>query len=810
MISARSSFRVSLSKPVVGPVLGPAIGLAVGVLAITAAAHAQQDPPIDQMLRAAADAAGLPEGVTITRGVVDGSKLPMLTVSKQHDGDRPTILVVAGTDGRHSVGQLVAVNVARSIAVNHTDILDSVDVVILPNIDPATAWLMQPKMRVDAGMFSTRLTGAADDIDGDGRLDEDGPNDMDGDGSITMMRIMNPPATIKREWIIDPDDSRIMRKPKKDEGEIPTHAMLIESIDDDNDGKYAEDAPGSIVVDKHFPYLWPEFSSGAGRFPLEDANARALADYVVSNMNIVAVVAYSPSDTVTKIPAAGKFDPSGRVPTGIEKGDEDLYTYISEAFGEITHIKSTHDVIDAGFGKGSFAGWTYAHMGIPTFATPVWVRPDLLDDKESKKADDKDTDTDEHAAEDSDEHEESDEPTSVFIGGKTIALTENDVATALDWLETLDTTQSSRAAMDIMQLPTDVREKLGSLTPTAVKKRAEEEEAKTKKEAEKEAAKIKGEADDSESGKDENGDASDDSEADDAPKVETIEISGRSIELSTEGIQSAMSEMESMSDAERRDVMEAFMAMPEDVRQKFMTVAQGGTLDQPEADDTNGEETPGEDGKAKPKKSGKGDKKKKKTDDEKWFEYLDTFADEDGNVPGFVAWKEFDHPQLGTVEIGGMSPGAMLHPQAHDFIEYGVLHGRLVDQQAAFIAKIYSMLPDVTVHEPVVEVLGNGVWRIDLRIVNTGQMATTSAIGVKTRRWPRTMVRLDMPRERVLSGNRVSGFDSLAGLGGEWTGTWVVIAEGMDSVKIHIEGPAVPAMDIEATPTSDAHTGGDR
>ena len=81
---------------------------------------------------------------------------------------------------------------------------------------------------------------------------------------------------------------------------------------------------------------------------------------------------YGPHDTVTKVPDAGKFDETGRFPLGIEEGDKPLYDAVSEVFKEITSITAAPN----GEGDGSFHRWAYAVYGVPTFATPVWVRPD--------------------------------------------------------------------------------------------------------------------------------------------------------------------------------------------------------------------------------------------------------------------------------------------------------------------------------------------------------------------------------------------------------------------------------------------------
>ncbi|MCA9279788.1 MAG: hypothetical protein H6815_09400 [Phycisphaeraceae bacterium] len=771
----------------------------LGVLICAGTAIAQRG--IDPWLDAVKNQTSLPAGVKIEVGTVPGTidaraaamtlcsavtwsdvdtstDLPMITVTKRSasGATKPTVLVVAGADGRHELGQIVAIEVARSIAINHADALDAVDVVVIPCIDTEISTLMSGNwVRADAK--ATRLVAWSNDEDGDGRKDEDGPNDLNGDGIITMMRVANPPPRMDREWIIDPDDPRIMRKPKKDEGEIATHAMIIESTDDDGDGEYAEDATGSMIVDTQFPHLWPEFSEGAGRFPLDYPSANALARYIESNRNIAAVVVYGPRDTVTKIPDAGKFDVSGRVPTGIERGDEDLYKAVSKSFGEITHIKSTHDAIEKGFGEGSFAGWTYAHMGIPTFATPVWVRSDLLETKKDDKAD---------KAED-----EAELPTNVTIGGRSFDLTEEGIASLVQWMDTLSESDGFKPALDLMHLESAIREKIASLTPDAVAARKEAE-------AEKEKKKKKDDTEGESAGDTTEASVVETKEAP-KPKFESVSIAGRTIELSTEGIQTAMGELDGMSEAERNAIMQEFMALPEPVRQKFMTVGQGGTIEEPQP------EAPAKEAKPAAKKDSKDDKKK--TEDEKWFEYLDEHASDDGSIRGFVEWTTFEHPTLGTVEIGGMVPGVFFNPAVSDGADHALLMAKLVDQQAEFIAKLASMMPKVTIEAPIVEDLGNGIWRIDLRIVNTGEMDTTSAIGNKTQRYTRTMVRIDLPKERILSGNRASGFASLDAMGGDWSGSWVVNANGMSSVKITIDGPAVVATELNVQPT---RTGGAR
>src|SRR5690606_28996459 len=102
---------------------------------------------------------------------------------------------------------------------------------------------------------------------------------------------------------------------------------------------------------------------------------------------------------------------------------------------------------------------------------------------------------------------------------------------------------------------------------------------------------------------------------------------------------------------------------------------------------------------------------------------------------------------------------------------------RLVEQQAAFVAQLLSKMPRVETAAPVVEEMGGGLYRVTFTVMNTGYLPTRTALAVKARRVPSLRVQLDVPEERVLSGDRVTRIQSLAGSGGSRTMQWVVSGE---------------------------------
>jgi hypothetical protein len=127
------------------------------------------------------------------------------------------------------------------------------------------------------------------DDDGDALLDEDGPDDLDGDGSITQMRIKDTLGIYKS----DPIDKRIMVRIKP--GEKGEYSLLgSEGIDNDNDGQLNEDAEGYLDANRNWGYNWmPTYvQNGAGNFPLSGVGIKAISDYIYAHPNIIVGFAF--------------------------------------------------------------------------------------------------------------------------------------------------------------------------------------------------------------------------------------------------------------------------------------------------------------------------------------------------------------------------------------------------------------------------------------------------------------------------------------------------------------------------------------
>jgi len=122
------------------------------------------------------------------------------------------------------------------------------------------------------------------DDDKDGLFDEDAPDDLDGDGNITQMRIKDPNG----EYKADPKDPRILVRIEP--GEKGEYTLLgSEGIDNDGDGRINEDAEGYLDPNRNWGNNWmPNYvQNGAGDFPFQGVGLKAINEFIQKKTNII-------------------------------------------------------------------------------------------------------------------------------------------------------------------------------------------------------------------------------------------------------------------------------------------------------------------------------------------------------------------------------------------------------------------------------------------------------------------------------------------------------------------------------------------
>lgn len=181
---------------------------------------------------------------------------------------RPTLLVLGGLDGISLVGSEAAVACARALGSPASPLGAEVSVVVVPCAARAALARYLADQRGDGG-DDTPV-----DLDRDGLVDEDGPDDLDGDGLVLSMLVEDPAGA----WVLSDDERFLVPAGPLD---APRLALRPEGRDDDGDGRFNEDGPGGVSLERNFPLERPAADPSTGPLPLSQPAARALADFVL-------------------------------------------------------------------------------------------------------------------------------------------------------------------------------------------------------------------------------------------------------------------------------------------------------------------------------------------------------------------------------------------------------------------------------------------------------------------------------------------------------------------------------------------------
>ena len=225
----------------------------------------------------------------------EGREIYALTINNPKTGEplsKPGVYVDGNIHGNEIQAGEVCLYFANMLLTKYgenekiTKVLDKNAYYILPvvNVDGRAHFFNDPQTPSSGRSFHIPR-----DDDRDGLVDEDGPDDLDGDGNICMMRIKDPLGNYKT----DPEDSRLMIPIKP--GEKGEWTLLgEEGIDNDGDGKINEDGEGYFDANRNWGYDWqPGYvQSGAGDFPLQALGVKAIAAYIHQRPNILVNFAF--------------------------------------------------------------------------------------------------------------------------------------------------------------------------------------------------------------------------------------------------------------------------------------------------------------------------------------------------------------------------------------------------------------------------------------------------------------------------------------------------------------------------------------
>ena len=279
---------------------------------------------------------------------------------------RPALLLVGGMDAEQLASPSCVVESVAAILRDKPTLLASVRIYAIPLANPDARALA-----LATGL--PRATNArAIDSDRDGAIDEDAPADLNGDGSITGMRMLAPPSK-PATHLVDSVDPRIMRTPNREKGERATHLLSVEGIDADSDTGVAEDPRNGVDLDRNFPHRYAEFAIDAGQFQLSEPEAIAIATFVREHPEILTAVVFGRHDTLVNFPDTKDNDSTGRTPMVYHPDDHGLYREIAKLWKDTAKIERSANQDAA----GSLVLWLANHRGVAAVAANGWSRPEL-------------------------------------------------------------------------------------------------------------------------------------------------------------------------------------------------------------------------------------------------------------------------------------------------------------------------------------------------------------------------------------------------------------------------------------------------
>jgi hypothetical protein len=204
------------------------------------------------------------------------------------------------------------------------------------------------------------------DNDRDGLVNEDGFNDLDGDGHITMMIRKSPTGRFRK----DINDPRRLVQVATDE--IGEYEMLgYEGYDVDGDGRVNEDGEGYYDPNRDWGWKWQPnpIQNGAYKYPFSIPENRAVRDFVMTRPNIAGAQSFHNSGgMILRGPGAeediGTYNPADvRIYDAIGKMGEKLIP----GYRYLVVYKDLYSVF------GGELDWFYGGRGIYTFTNELWT-----------------------------------------------------------------------------------------------------------------------------------------------------------------------------------------------------------------------------------------------------------------------------------------------------------------------------------------------------------------------------------------------------------------------------------------------------
>lgn len=211
---------------------------------------------------------------------------------------RPAVFVGANLAGYHNAGTEAALDLIRTLLDAPADspaakLLASYSFYVAPALNPDAHDAIFGTPRNRRGGDGLKV-----DHDVDGLTGEDPADDLNGDGVITQMRILDPAGG----WLADATDPRVLVEADSMEERPGSFRLVTEGRDDDGDGELNEDGTDGVWPDRNFPHAFPYSTPEAGPWSSFAPETKALLDFLIHRRNVALAVVYGPANNLLAAP----------------------------------------------------------------------------------------------------------------------------------------------------------------------------------------------------------------------------------------------------------------------------------------------------------------------------------------------------------------------------------------------------------------------------------------------------------------------------------------------------------------------------
>ncbi len=279
---------------------------------------------------------------------------------------RPALLVVAGIEGNDLVGPFTAVSWVERLRQQYREdpptaqLLKKTTIYVVPclNPDAIERYFTRPQIEGSGGDNPR-------DDDHDGLIDEDPAEDLNGDGLITMMRVEDKEG----EYVLDPNESRLLLQADPLKGEKGVWKLLSEGIDNDQDKHWNEDGPGGTNFNRNWPHTYRYFAADAGPHPVSEDETRALAEFVVAHPSIGIILTYGAADNLRKTPKAARSAGRSKPMEAVDEKDVGYYEVFGKLYRKAVGLGKE---LEGASEPGTFGDWMYFQRGRLSLAARPW------------------------------------------------------------------------------------------------------------------------------------------------------------------------------------------------------------------------------------------------------------------------------------------------------------------------------------------------------------------------------------------------------------------------------------------------------